>query len=307
MTRPHTSLVLSTSLLHPQWQTALQPTLTTLCPQRLILMGPAVALAARDPLSCLKEASAASEYGPINLPAGISGSALQQLSAALVQWATPHGCELLLCGQAAAKYGLRDESKRSSSSSSSSSWQLTGFMEILQLLTKSRREPCAALDPLGWVLKDAPSEDAVTASAQSMLLSVNFNFDWDYTARSCEYWWSCEQWLHLLLTAADVELPVQACFTVRSANHTASPDVAAAHGTYVPERFMPEKLQKQLKQLQLFAVSTKGFIEESKLTPEVREEIKPLLPTADSWQEYNEMLWPQVVATSRFAWSVEEE
>ena len=139
MTRPHTSLVLSTSLLHPQWQTALQPTLTTLCPQRLILMGPAVALAARDPLSCLKEASAASEYGPINLPAGISGSALQQLSAALVQWATPHGCELLLCGQAAAKYGLRDESKRSSSSSSSSNHKLLWRVKAL------RRKSDAAL------------------------------------------------------------------------------------------------------------------------------------------------------------------
>lgn len=302
MTRPHTSLVLSTSLLHPQWQTVLLPTLTALSPQRLVLMGPAVALAARDPLTCLKEASAASEYGPINIPAYISGPALQQLSAALVQWATLHGCELLLCGQAAAKYGLRDASKRSGSS-----WQLTGFMEILQLLTKSRREPCAVLDPLGWVLEDAATEDVSTAAAPSMLLSVNFNFDWDYAARSCEYWWSCEQWLNLLLTAADLELPVQACFTVKGANHAASQGTTAIQGADVPERFMPEKLQKQLKQLQLFAVPTLGFIEEeSKLTPAAKEGIKPLLPTADSWQEYNENLWPQVVATSLFAWSVGE-
>ena len=300
MTRPYTSLVLSTSLLHPQWQTALLPTLTALSPQRLILMGSAVALAARDPLTCLKEARAASEYGPIKLPDDISGPALQQLSAALVQWATLHGCELLLCGQAAAKYGLRDASKRSGSS-----WQLTGFMEIIQLLTKSRREPCAVLDPLGWVLEDAATEDVSTAAAPSMLLSVNFNFDWDYAARSCEYWWSCEQWLNLLLTAADLELPVQACFTVKGANHAASQYAAAAsQGADVPERLMPEKLQKQLKQLQLFAVPTLGFIEESKLTPAAKEGIKPLLPTADSWLEYNENLWPQVVATSRFAWVV---
>ena len=289
MTRPHTSLVLSTSLLHPQWQTALLPTITALSPQCLVLMGPAVALAAHDPLSCLQEASPASEYGPINFPADLSGPALQQLSFALVQWATSHGCELLLCGQAAAKYGLRDASKRSSS------WQLTGYMEILQLLTKSRREPCPALDPLGWILQDALPEEA----AEDYFLSVNFSFDWDYTACSYEYWWTCEQWLNLLLTAADLDLPVRACFTVKGSNH------AEAQGAEAPERFMPEKLHKQLKQLQLFAVPTQGFIEESKLLPAVKEEIRPLLPTADSWQEYNEMLWPQMVATSRFAWSVD--
>ncbi len=58
----------------------------------------------------------------------------RNMSQALNTLAQNSGCECLVCGQAAGHYGLRDESLRQEQ------WQLTGYMEVLALLSKASAE-----------------------------------------------------------------------------------------------------------------------------------------------------------------------
>lgn len=201
------------------------------------------------------------------------------------------GSELLLCGQSAAHYGLREADARAEP------WHLTGYMEMLAQLgasvhgdnakvmclnsTTSSAALSVALKPPSIIGSTAPMTTvaekgtlhvcftfpavlplAVLAMAQTLSSFPNEVKTDVSLARQYEWAWHWEQGLNLLLNAAELELPVAAYFV----DLRLFTDVTARLAAYAQPRYrhlqpatlLPQlksvTLVKQLRQLELYDI-----------------------------------------------------
>lgn len=228
-------------------------------PLSLLLTGPAAApeqaaplttalteLTSERPLSHLILLGEAAQLAAVSAP-----ELWQQCFAEL----RDRGCSLLVCGQSGAHYGLRDSALRQSS------FELTGYMEILKLLTTERVQAINCSTDAEALCGDKSSAESGASGGPLWVLFILPRAGESVAERA----WSWEQGLNLLLTAADVELEVGASFW--------EPMDMSESATY--ELLEGDVLCKKMRQLSLWEIpcAYEGALESS-MEAELRDRLQ---------------------------------